>query len=140
MKSQWAMTVGKWLLLLTSMSVLPGCVGLVVMGAQQIASPGAEEEERLQRQVVDGTTLKAELIEKLGEPLHEMNGGNVLVFGGRQRGRNLVQMFSEDKREEHRLIAVFDQSGVLRDHLWVGRKRGGKKAVVLQEPSPAPAN
>lgn len=126
-------TLIMWLCIPMLLSTLPGCVGLVVMGAQQVISPATDDDDRIEKQMVAGITRKDELVEWMGEPLHELNEGRVLVFGGRQRGRNLIQLLSEEKKDEHRLIAVFDDQGVLRDHLWVGRKRGGKKALVAAQ-------
>ena len=110
---------------------LSGCIGLAVIGAQQLAMPGAEEDERLEKMVVDGVTTKWELIDTLGMPLHEMNEGHVLIFGGRSRPRGLVHLLSEDKRDEHRLIAVVDNTGVMRDHLWVGKKKPARREALL---------
>ncbi len=101
---------------------LTGCVGLVVVGAQHVAGMGSEDE-KLESSILDGTTTRAELIDKLGQPLHAMKDGTVLIFGGRSRPRGLVQLFMENNRDEHRLIAVLDQGDIVREHLWVGRKK-----------------
>ena len=111
------------------MCSLSGCIGLAVIGAQRLAQPSEDEEELLAQTIVDGATTKSELVDKLGAPLHELNEGSVLIFGGRSRPRGLVQLLKEDKGDDHRLIAVFDRAGVMRDHLWVGRKKAGRKAA-----------
>ena len=112
------------------MCCLSGCIALAVMGAQHLALPSEEEEELLAQTIFDGATTKSELVDKLGAPLHELNEGSVLIFGGRNRPRGVVQLVTTDKRDELRLIAVFDSSGVMRDHLWVGRKKSGRKAAL----------
>ena len=109
---------------------LSGCIGLAVIGAQHLALPSEQDEELLAQATIDGATIKSELVDKLGMPLHEMNDGSVLIFGGRSRPRGLVQLVTADKRDELRLIAVFDHPAVLQDHLWVGRKKAGRKAAL----------
>jgi len=62
-----------------------------------------------------------------------MTAGNalkcsVLNFDGRSRPRGLVQLFSEHKRDEHRLIAVIGQDDMPREHLWVRKKKAKEPA------------
>jgi len=106
---------------------LTGCVGLVVVGAQHVAGMGSEDDQ-VEKFVVDGATSRTELVALMGQPLHTMKDGSVLIFGGRARPRGLVQLFTEDKRDEHRLIAVIGQDDVLREHLWVGKKKAKEAA------------
>ncbi len=118
-------SIGTILTLFAAMSLslgLSGCVGLVLMGAQQLAVGGSDQEQ-LENSIVDGVTTRPELVQKLGSPVNTMKDGTVLIFGGRSRPRGLVQLVTEDKRDEHRMIAVIDDKDVLREHLWVGRKK-----------------
>jgi hypothetical protein len=109
---------------------LSGCIGLAVMGAQHITRPSEDDEDQLAQMTIDGSTTKSELVGKLGAPLHEMNLGNVLIFGRQSRPRGLVQMVTTEKRDELHLIAVFNHAGVLQDHLWVGRKKAHRNAPL----------
>lgn len=127
-------TILKWSIVVLTSCLLTGCVGLVVLGAQEVAGIGRGDDARLAKIVVDGTTSRQELIQHLGEPIHQLNDGKVLIFGGRQRARSLLQLVKDDKRDEHRLIAILDADGVLREHLWVGRK--ADKANVQPQPVP----
>ncbi len=121
---------------LLMMQSLSGCVGLAVVGVQQMSMPSAEETEQLQKSIVNGVTTKAELIEKFGAPIHDLNESSVLIFGGRHRPRGLVQLVTEDKQNEPRLIAVVDPSGLLLDHFWFGHKKKGIKAATVSAVTP----
>ena len=107
-------------------SMLNGCVGLAIIGAQEVMVAGSGEEERLAKVIIDGATSKQELIAQLGVPLHELGDGSVLIFGGHHRSRGLLQLVKDDKGDEHRLIAILDKNELLREHLWVGKKATAK--------------
>ena len=107
-------------------SMLNGCVGLAIIGAQEVMVAAYGEEERLAKTIIDGAASKQELIAQLGVPLDELGDRSVLIFGGRYRSRGLLQLVKDDKRDEHRLIAILDKNEILREHLWVGKKVAAK--------------
>ena len=111
---------------------LSGCVGLVLMGAQQLTVGGADQEQ-LESSIIDGVTTRPELVQKLGSPVNTMKDGTILIFGGRSRPRGLMQLVTEDKRDEHRMIAVIDDKDILREPLWVGKKKPGKELVAAEK-------
>ncbi len=127
-----AVALLRTVLMLSMALALSGCVGLVLMGAQQLTGSEADQEQ-LEKTVIDGVTTRPELVQKLGSPINTMKDGTVLIFGGRSRPRGLVQLVTEDKRDEHRLIAIIDDKDVLREHLWVGRKKPAKDTVVAEK-------
>ena len=94
--------------------------------AQEVMVAAYGEEERLAKTIIDGATSKQELIAQLGVPLDELGDRSVLIFGGRYRSRGLLQLVKDDKRDEHRLIAILDKNEILREHLWVGKKVAAK--------------
>jgi len=104
-------------------------IGVFILGcSHHIVGINGEEAGKLLPFVKDGTTIKQEVIRRLGRPTESYENGRIIIYLMVHRRGHPLEVFNTENKDNSRivgtyqLILVFDRDGVLDRHSLVGNR------------------